>query len=68
MTPEASLEPAADVVARSLISSLQERRQLVEHREEVDHLLATDRKGALGDALALALYANRRNTYQTDDS
>jgi len=43
---QSTIETLDDRLWRSLISTLADRRQLVEHREEVDHLLATEQYDA----------------------
>lgn len=65
-TPEADREPAVERVHRSVITSLAERRQLIEHREEIAALLESDRFGSVDVALGLVLNANRR-THQTNE-
>lgn len=61
-------ETLATPLRTSIVRGLAERRQVFEHREEIDHLLDRVREAdsedvrrlAFADALALATNANRR--------
>lgn len=71
-TPEVDFtidtERVTEQVLRGLITSLRDRRQLFEHREEIDELLSIHQQrdgiaadAAIHDALALAIHANNRH-------
>lgn len=64
MTPTQASAPASklsEVTIAAAVVEIAERRELESHGEELGELLQQRRPTDLGDALALAIYAGRRD-------